>query len=218
LYEQARATDAKQKKVLNSYSFNAIRLVQRHRAAWAERSKDTIGAHGRTKTIIPTAIQIDQSDFDHIVAELGKVEGGGDENSIQTAHLTANPRSDTAKRQQDLDDKMEGKKDIYDYMPIDINEYLLKFLSPVGLVKLLFSEDRRIDAIKSKSSRPFYRKFELIRERGLILILTAEEVRIMFYGQARSDQNKLKKGSPGNIGTELVNPSTVQSTENGKVN
>ena len=33
VYEQARATDAKQKKVLNSYSFNAIRLVQRHQAA-----------------------------------------------------------------------------------------------------------------------------------------------------------------------------------------
>lgn len=217
LYEQARATDAKQKKVLNSYSFNAIRLVQRHRAAWAERSKDTTGAHGRTKTIIPTAAQIDQSDFDHIVTELEKVDGGGDENSIQTAHFTANPRSGTAKRQQDLDDKMEGKKDIYDYMPIDINEYLLKFLSPIGLVKLLFSEDRRIDAIKSKPSRPFYGKFELIRERGLILIPSAEEVRIMFYGQAKSDQHKPKKESQGNIGTELVVPSTVQSTDSGKV-
>ncbi|PVH73191.1 hypothetical protein DL98DRAFT_538556 [Cadophora sp. DSE1049] len=198
VYEQARATDAKQKK--------------------AERSKDTTGAHGRTKTIIPTAAQIDQSDFDHIVAELGKVEGGGDENSIQTAHFTANPQSGTAKRQQDLDDKMEGKKDIYDYMSIDINEYLFKFLSPIGLIKLLFSEDRRIDAIKSKSSRPFYGKNKLIRERGLILIPTTEEVRITFYGQAKSEQNNPKKGSQGNIGTELVVPSTVQSTESGKAN
>ena len=69
-----------------------------------------MGAHGRTKSIIPNAAQIDQSNFDHIAAELGKVEGGGDENAIQTAHFTANPQSDAAKRQQDLDDKMEGKK------------------------------------------------------------------------------------------------------------
>ena len=103
-------------------------------------------------------------------------------------------------------------------MPIDIDEYLLEFLSPMGLVKLLFSEDRRIGAIKSKPSRPFYGKFELIRERGLILIPTKEEVRIMFYGQAKSDKNKLKKGNKGNIGTELVMPSTVQSTDDSKAN
>lgn len=198
LYEQARATDARQKKVLNSYSFNAIRLVQRHRAAWAERREDTTGPHGRTKTIIPTAALIDASDFDHIEAELKKVEGGGDENSIQTAHFIENSRSGTAKRQQDLDDKMAGKKDIYDYLPIDINEYLLKFFSPLGLVKLLFSEDERIDAIKSKPSRPFYGTTELIREGGVILIPTKEEVRMTFYGQAESDQNKPKKGGQGN--------------------
>ena len=131
--------------------------------------------------IIPTAAQIDQSDFDHIAAELGKVEGGDDENSIQAAHFAANPRSGTAKHQQDLDDKTDGKKDIYDYVPIDINEYLLKFLSLMGFVKLLFSEGIRIDAIKSISSRPFYEKAELIRARGSILIPTMEEVQITAF-------------------------------------
>lgn len=211
LYAQARDMDKRQKKVLNSYSFNTIRLIQRHRTAWYERSKDTTGAHGRKKTIIPTAAQIDESDFHHIAKELAMVEGGGDENSIQTAHFTANTRSGTTRRQQGLDDKMDGRKDIYDYMPIDIIEYLRKFLSPIGLVKLLFSEDSRIDAIKSKSSKPFYGKNVLIRENGLILIPTMEEVQALYYGQAKSEPNKPKKGGQGSIGTELVVPLTVQS-------
>jgi len=73
-------------------SFSTIRLIQRHRAAWADHSKDTTGEQVRTEE----------------AAVLDNMTDGGDESSIQTLNFTKNTRSDTAKHPQDWVDKMGG--------------------------------------------------------------------------------------------------------------
>jgi hypothetical protein len=188
LFKEARASDEQQPNVLSNLAFYIIRMVQRQRAAWNARQKDTSGRTTRRKTVLITAEGIDKTPFKAIPKELNKVEGGGAENSIQHIEFVNHTQKGLS-RGQKLDDMKEGDADIYDYSRINIDKFLDSFLSGYGLVKLLFSEEPSVDSFRFTTKKTFYGRHICEKtQAGAIVLPAKEHYQTVFqgYGGQRS--------------------------------
>ncbi len=175
LYSDARATCARQPKVVSNLSFGLIRLIRRMRMDWGAREHDETGAISRKKTIVITADSVDKSSFEHLKRELDGVTGGGSEISIQVLHMADDASRATATLQKKLDDYSSSDADIYDYMDINTRSFLARYLSDTALTKIVFGEVSHIAAIRESKKEPFYGPHQCLCDTASRILVPGED-------------------------------------------